>query len=169
MTKSSNRLRHPAEDTADQAGAPARLRRRIGRLVRGDAALIKIIQEYDVVRLSDGKVLGTDEYRVVVEERADEWRGGRGGPVLRDHELRWLEPMRDHGLLEIRQLANELGGEPADGRLQCNRHRYPRADVRASMARNRLPVLVWSKVPWVQAGLRPTKKPALPPAFVSCI
>src|SRR5947207_5650003 len=36
----SNRLRHPAEDAADQAGAPFELLRRCG-LVVGDAAAIK--------------------------------------------------------------------------------------------------------------------------------
>src|ERR1700730_9083403 len=65
----SNRLRHPAEEAVDQAGAP-RMRSRC-RLVLGDAAVVKIIQELDVVRLGDGEVLLADEYRVVVEERPD--------------------------------------------------------------------------------------------------
>src|SRR5665811_2216608 len=87
----SNRLRHPAEDTVDQAGAPPVLRR---HHILGDAALVKIIQEYDVVRLGDGETLLADEHRVVVEKRPDERYRGRCGAVLRDHETRGLEPVR---------------------------------------------------------------------------
>src|SRR6267143_716278 len=92
-----NRLRHPAENTADQAGAPFAWR--LCRLVLGDAAPVKIIQELDVVGLGDGETLLTHKHRVGVEEWPDERHRGRRGGVLRDHELRWLQPRRDHGLL----------------------------------------------------------------------
>src|SRR5260221_8448184 len=65
----SNRLRHPAEEAADQAGRPPE--RRLCRLVLDDAALVEIFQELDIVRLGDGEILLADKHRVVVEERPD--------------------------------------------------------------------------------------------------
>src|SRR5260370_5757721 len=108
-----NRLRHPAENTADQAGAP--FARRLCRFVLGDAAPVKIIQELDVVGLGDGETLLTHKHRVGVEEWPDERHRGRRGGVLRDHELRWLPPMPDQRLLDIKQLAHEFGRKPRDG------------------------------------------------------
>src|ERR1700732_3753805 len=84
-SRDSNRLFHPAEDAADQAGAP--LARLFGRrLILRDTALVKVIQEPDVVRLGDGEILLADEHRVVIEERPDERerRGRRRGRVFRD-------------------------------------------------------------------------------------
>src|SRR5258707_13946591 len=78
----SNRLRHPAEDAVDQAGAPCATQLLRRRLVLGDAALIKIIQELDVVRLGDCKMLFADKHRVVVEERPDDRHRGRCGAVF---------------------------------------------------------------------------------------
>ena len=51
----SYRLRHPAEETADQARVPGS--HRLRRLVLRNAALVKIFQEFDVVRLCDGEIL----------------------------------------------------------------------------------------------------------------
>ncbi len=77
-----NRLRHPAENAVDQAGAPPApllLRR---HYVLGDAALVKIIQELDVIRLGDGEILLADKHRVVIEKRP-----GTVGGVARSFEI----------------------------------------------------------------------------------
>jgi hypothetical protein len=52
----SNRLRHPSKKPADQAGTAFDLLRRRG-LVVGDTALIKIFQEFYIVRFGDREIL----------------------------------------------------------------------------------------------------------------
>src|SRR5450631_3103224 len=98
----SNRLRHPAEDAVDQTGRASARRRRF--LVRVDAALVKIFQEFDVVRLGDRKALLADKHGVGVEERSDEGHRGLRGGVLGNDETCGLQAMRDHGLLDGGQL-----------------------------------------------------------------
>ena len=75
----SDRLRHPAKQPADQAGPSAFCWH---FLVQRHAARVKIIEEPDVVRFGDRKILVADEHRVVVEERPDEGHRRRRRAVL---------------------------------------------------------------------------------------
>src|ERR1700721_2853366 len=87
---SSDRLRHPAQEAADQAkaaltkatpakAAAAQLQQR-PNVVLGGTEFQEIVQEHHVVRFGQGEMLPVDEHGVVVEERAADmtrrWWGG---------------------------------------------------------------------------------------------